>query len=41
MVSQQRAHELPWLNHRLAMEGGIRDEECRAVMQEFFRNRRV
>jgi tRNA(adenine34) deaminase len=41
MVSQQRAHELPWLNHRLAMEGGIREEECRAVMQEFFRNRRV
>jgi tRNA(adenine34) deaminase len=41
MTSQQRAHELPWLNHRLEVEGGIREDECRAVMQEFFRSRRV
>ena len=41
MTSQQRAHELPWLNHRLEVEGGIREDECRAVMQEFFRNRRA
>ena len=41
MTSQQRAHELPWLNHRMEVEGGIREDECRAVMQEFFRNRRA
>ena len=41
LVSAQRAHELPWLNHRLAVEGGIREEECRALMQEFFKNRRA
>ena len=41
MTSQQRAHELPWLNHRLEAEGGIREDECRAVMQEFFRGRRA
>jgi tRNA(adenine34) deaminase len=41
MSSQQRAHELPWLNHRLEVQGGIREQECRAVMQEFFRTRRA
>ena len=41
VVSQQRAHELPWLNHRMAAEGGVREDECRAVMQEFFRGRRA
>jgi tRNA(adenine34) deaminase len=40
VVSQQRAHELPWLNHRLLAEGGVREDECRAVMQAFFRGRR-
>ncbi|MFP3866931.1 MAG: tRNA adenosine(34) deaminase TadA [Desulfobacteraceae bacterium] len=28
------------LNHRLEVEGGIREPECRALMQEFFRQRR-
>jgi len=41
MTSQQRAHELPWLNHRLEVEGGVREDECRAVMQEFFKIRRA
>jgi tRNA(adenine34) deaminase len=41
MVSRQRAHELPWLNHSLTVESGIREGECRAVMQEFFKNRRA
>jgi tRNA(adenine34) deaminase len=41
MSSQQRAHELQWLNHRLEVQGGIREQECRAVMQEFFRTRRA
>jgi tRNA(adenine34) deaminase len=41
MTSQQRAHELPWLNHRLEVQGGVREDQCRAVMQEFFKNRRA
>jgi tRNA(adenine34) deaminase len=41
LVSAQRAHELPWLNHRLAVEGGVREGECRALMQTFFQGRRA
>lgn len=40
LVSAASVHELPGLNHRLAVAGGIREEECRAAMQEFFRERR-
>ncbi len=40
LVSAARAHELPGLNHRLAVVGGVREEACRAMMQEFFRERR-
>jgi tRNA(adenine34) deaminase len=39
--SAVRAHEIPGLNHRLAVEGGVLEDECRAVMQDFFRERRV
>lgn len=28
------------LNHRVAVESGILEEECAAIMQNFFRNRR-
>jgi tRNA(adenine34) deaminase len=38
--SAMRAHEHPALNHRLEASGGVLDEECRAVMQEFFKTRR-
>lgn len=41
LVSMLRAHEASGLNHRLAVEGGVREEECRALMQAFFRERRV
>ena len=34
------AHELPSLNHRLAVVGGVLEADCRAVMQAFFRARR-
>jgi len=34
------AHELPGLNHRLEVVSGVLDEECRAVIQAFFRERR-
>jgi len=30
----------PRLNHRLEVQGGVREAECRALMQEFFRERR-
>ena len=34
------AHETPGLNHRLAVVGGVLADECRALMQTFFRDRR-
>jgi tRNA(adenine34) deaminase len=40
LVSMTRAHELPGLNHRLEITGGVLEEECREIMQTFFRSRR-
>ncbi len=40
VVSMARAHELTGLNHRLEVTGGVLEDECRQVMQEFFRSRR-
>jgi tRNA(adenine34) deaminase len=40
VVSQIAAHELPSLNHRMTAIGGVLEDECRAVIQEFFRQRR-
>jgi tRNA(adenine34) deaminase len=40
VVSTQRAHEHPALNHRLAIAGGVLEEECRDIIQAFFRERR-
>jgi tRNA(adenine34) deaminase len=39
--SAMRAHEHPSLNHRLAATGGVLEEECRAVIQGFFEERRA
>ena len=41
LVSAVRGSELPGLNHRFAVTGGLLEEECRGVMQEFFRARRA
>jgi tRNA(adenine34) deaminase len=41
LVSAVRAHETQGLNHRLEVIGGVLEEECRALMQEFFRARRL
>ena len=38
--SAMRAHEHPSLNHRMAAEGGLLEDECRATMQAFFQNKR-
>ena len=40
LVSAARAHETPGLNHRLDVVGGVLEDECRATMQRFFRERR-
>lgn len=40
LVSMTRAHELPNLNHKLQVEGGVLEGECRAIMQDFFKARR-
>jgi tRNA(adenine34) deaminase len=38
--SSVAALTLPGLNHTFEVSGGVREEECRALMQEFFRARR-
>lgn len=38
--STVRAHESPGLNHRVAVRGGVREAECRALIQAFFQQRR-
>src|SRR3954452_1388187 len=38
--STVRGGELPGHNHRFEVVSGVREEECREVMQEFFRARR-
>ena len=37
VASTQRAHEHPALNHRLSVVGGVLEEECRELVQAFFR----
>ena len=41
IVSMARAHELPGLNHRLQVVGGVLDADCRNLIQEFFKSRRT
>ena len=40
LVSTARAHEAPGLNHRLTVTGGVLDYDCRALMQDFFNEKR-
>ena len=40
LVSAVRGLELPGLNHRFAITGGVLEEPCRLLIQEFFRERR-
>lgn len=39
-VSLYRLPEDPRLNHQLEVTGGVREAECRELLQEFFRSRR-
>jgi tRNA(adenine34) deaminase len=38
--SAMRAHEHPALNHRITATGGVLEEECRQMIQGFFREKR-
>jgi tRNA(adenine34) deaminase len=40
VVSTVRAGELPGHNHRFEVFGGVKEAECRALMQAFFKERR-
>jgi tRNA(adenine34) deaminase len=40
LVSAVRSLELPGLNHRFAVTGGVLEEECRGLIQLFFQERR-
>ena len=39
--STVRGGELPGHNHRFEIVAGVREEECRALMQDFFKQRRA
>jgi len=40
LVSTLRALEVPGLNHRFAVTGGVCERECRELVQQFFKERR-
>jgi tRNA(adenine34) deaminase len=40
IASTIRGAELPGLNHRLTVISGVREDECRGLMVEFFKERR-
>jgi tRNA(adenine34) deaminase len=40
LVSTVRALEIPQLNHRFAVTGGIREDESRELIQRFFQEKR-
>jgi tRNA(adenine34) deaminase len=41
IVSMTSAHEFPGLNHRVEAIGGVLEDECRAIIQSFFKARRA
>jgi tRNA(adenine34) deaminase len=40
LVSLIRGHELAGLNHRFGVTGGVLEDECRDLIQQFFREKR-
>jgi tRNA(adenine34) deaminase len=40
LVSTLKALESPGLNHRFAVTTGVLEDDCRAIIQEFFRQKR-
>jgi len=41
VLSTVRGGELPGHNHRFEVVGGVREADCRALMQDFFKRRRA
>ena len=40
LVSTMKGLDMPGLNHRFAVTSGVLEDECRAIIQEFFRDKR-
>jgi tRNA(adenine34) deaminase len=40
LVSTLRALDVPGLNHRFTVTGGVLEQECRALIQQFFQEKR-
>ena len=40
LVSTLTGHELPGLNHRFLVTGGVLEGDCRDLIQQFFRDKR-
>ena len=40
LVSAVRSLDLPGLNHRFTVTGGVLEDECRLLIQQFFKERR-
>jgi tRNA(adenine34) deaminase len=40
LVSTMRGPDAPGLNHRFDVTGGVLEDECRTLIQQFFRDRR-
>ena len=40
IMSQSKALDLPFLNHRVKYEGGLLSKDCGAILSEFFREKR-
>jgi len=41
LVSSMRALDVPGLNHRFAITGGVLEAECRDIIQQFFKDKRA
>ena len=40
LVSILRGHEIPGVNHRITVTGGVLEADCRDLIQQFFREKR-
>ena len=40
LVSILRGHEIPGVNHRITVMGGVLEADCRDLIQQFFREKR-
>ena len=41
VVSQAKLLDMPWLNHVVAVTGGVLERECSQLLSDFFRRRRL